>query len=160
MDLTKVVIRKCSYKGQVEIPVDWLKTTPILGIDKLDLEFSIGLDANQDFVLDLHCNGNLYLEDARSLKKVNYPISIGLQEKITEESELLGKFLTNSQNTLDILAVLWENIVLEIPISYTVCDELELPSEHVGWDMAHEESKEEIDPRMAPLLDLLKKEKE
>ena len=70
------------------------------------------------------------------------------------------KFLTNSQNTLDILAVLWENIVLEIPISYTICDELELPSERVGWDMAHEESKEQIDPRMAPLLDLLKKEKE
>ena len=56
--------------------------------------------------------------------------------------------------------MLWENIVLEIPISYTVCDELELPSERVGWDMAHVESKEQIDPRMAPLLDLLKKEKE
>ena len=160
IDLTKVVIRKCSYKGKVEIPGDWLKTTPIIEADKLDLEFTIDLDANQDFVLDLHCNGNLYLEDARSLNKVNYPISISLQEKITEESELLGKFLTNSQNTLDILAVLWENIVLEIPISYTVCDELELPSERVGWDMAHEESKEQIDPRMAPLLDLLKKEKE
>lgn len=67
IDLTKVVIRKCSYKGKVEIPASWFKTTPIIEADKLDLEFTIDLDANQDFVLDLHSNGNLYLEDARGL---------------------------------------------------------------------------------------------
>ena len=43
IDLTKVVIRKCSYKGQVEIPGAWFKTTPIIEADKLDLEFTISL---------------------------------------------------------------------------------------------------------------------
>ena len=66
--------------------------------------------------------------------------------------------MENSQNTLDILSILWENIVLEIPISYTESDELNLKEE--GYQVNGNESGENVDPRLAPLLELLDKEKE
>ena len=57
------------------------------------------------------------------------------------------------------MAILWENIVLEIPISYTVSDSLET-KENDGWALVGENSEKEMDPRLAPLRELLDREKE
>ena len=116
------------------------------------------MDANQDYHLVLKADLTLTLSDARTCKPVSYPVHLDFEEKIEEDSEICGRFLENSQNTLDILSILWENIVLEIPISYTESDELNLKEE--GYQVNGNESGENVDPRLAPLLELLDKEKE
>ena len=147
INLRKIPIHEYHYKGIVEYPEEDFKTTGILRMSPVNLEFSIFPNNDQEDVLNLSGSGTLYLEDARTLEEVPYPYEVHLEEKIEPESEFCGRFLENSQNTLDILDILWENIVLEIPISYTVSDELE-----------ETKTKEEemIDPRLAPLMELLK----
>lgn len=159
MNLKEVFIRKTEYEGPVEIPKEWYTKTGVLDIKNLYLKFSIYQNANQDDIVSLECQGDLILEDARTLDRVSYPVSVSMEEKIDEESEICGKFLEKSKNTLDIMAILWENIVLEIPISYTVSDSLEI-SENDGWTLVGENSEKEMDPRLAPLRELLDKEKE
>ena len=159
MNLREVFIRKTEYEGTVEIPKEWYVKTCVLDIQDLYLKFSIYQNANQDDMLSLECQGNLILEDARTLDRVSYPISVSMDEKIDEESEICGKFLEKSKNTLDIMAILWENIVLEIPISYTVSDSLEMEGND-GWALVGENSEKEVDPRLAPLRELLDREKE
>ena len=160
IDLTKVPIRKMEYASVVQIPKSYYDKMAIIDIRDVNVKFSITSDVNQDDILDLSCQGTFILQDARDLKEVSYPFQFELNEKITEDSEICGRFLENSQNTLDIMAILWENIVLENPISYTECDFLENPKENVGWRVVGEKDDEEIDPRLAPLMELLDKKKE
>lgn len=160
IDLTKVPIRKMEYASVVQIPKSYYEKMAIIDIRDVNVKFSITSDANQDDILKLSCQGTFILQDARDLKEVSYPFQFELNEKITEDSEICGRFLENSQNTLDIMAILWENIVLENPISYTECDSLENPKENVGWRVVGEKDDEEIDPRLAPLMELLDKKKE
>lgn len=159
MDLTVVPIRVMEYESEVEIPKEMYQNTDILDMKDVFLKFQIYKDMNQDDILILESTGTMYLEDARSLESVPLTFHIKMEEKIDESSEMCGRFLTNSQNTLDIMSILWENIVLEIPISYTVCEPLK-SEEKKTYKIVGEESVNKIDPRLAPLMELLDKEKE
>ena len=55
------------------------------------------------------------------------------------------------------MGILWENIVLEVPISISMSENTTM--EGNGWELV-EEKKESIDPRLAPLRKLLDSEKE
>ena len=160
IDLTKVPIRKMEYASVVQIPKSYYEKMTIIDIRDVNVKFSITSDANQDDILDLSCQGTFILQDARDLKEVSYPFQFELNEKITEDSEICGRFLENSQNTLDIMAILWENIVLENPISYTESANIENPEADAGWRVVGEEDEENIDPRLAPLRKLLQKKEE
>ena len=159
MNLNQVPIRNMKCHEHVDIPKEFYEKTDVLEVSPVDLEFEIYQDGNQDDVLFLKAQGKFTLEDARTLEPVFYPFQLEMNEKIAENNEVFEKNFENSKNTLDIMAILWENIVLEIPISFTVSDTLEKEDEEHGWTVG-EEKKDELDPRMAPLLGLLNKEKE
>ena len=159
-DLTKVPIRPVSYKGKITVSKEYYENMDILDIQDVYLEMEIYKNLDQEDLLHIKCEGKLLLQDARDLKPVLYPFSFEFEEKIDSDSEICGRFLENSQNTLDIMAILWENIVLEKPISYTVCDSLESPKDDAGWKIVGEENEKTIDPRLAPLMELLEKKKE
>lgn len=159
MDLKVIPIRVMKYESDILIPKELYQNTDILDMEKVFLKFEIYKDMNQDDILVLESTGTMFLEDARSLERVPFAFHINMEEKIDESSEMCGRFLTNSQNTLDILSILWENIVLEIPISYTVSEPLK-NEENTGYKVVGEESLKKIDPRLAPLMELLDKEKE
>ena len=154
IDLTKVPIRKMEYASVVQIPKSYYEKMTIIDIRDVNVKFSITSDANQDDILDLSCQGTFILQDARDLKEVSYPFQFELNEKITEDSEICGRFLENSQNTLDIMAILWENIVLEVPMRFTTTKDAHLSGD--GWSLGENKNKEDnIDPRLAKLSELL-----
>jgi len=154
MNLFCVPIRECTYENDITLEKSYYENTGVIDIPDVHVFFEIQKDNNQDYILKLNANGIFLLEDARSLETIEYPFKIEIKEKLNEESELYERFLKNSQNTLDILSILWENIVLEIPICYTISEELETGEKQSGM------SSVEIDPRLAPLMGLLDKEKE
>ena len=156
-DLKNVFIKEQDFKMDVQMPLEYYQNTGILRMDPIHFEGSIKKDNNQDFYLSFTLKGNVFLEDARTLDEVPYEISCNFEEKIDEMSEFCGRFLKNNQNTLDILSILWENIVLEIPISYTLSEE-DLSRVSFGEEIP--DNNQEVDPRLAPLLGLLNDEKE
>ena len=160
LDLTKVPIRNINYEGVVAIPKEYYEKMDILDVQNVHLKFEIYKNMDQDDILHLVCTGNFLLQDARNLEPVSYPFQFEFAEKIDEESEMCGRFLENSQNTLDIMAILWENIVLENPISYTESANIENPEADAGWRVVGEEDEENIDPRLAPLRKLLQEKEE
>jgi len=157
IDLKKVPIRNIDFDSVIEIPRDYYQNTKLLDLKDVHLEFHIFKNNEQDDVLNLNCSGTFVLEDARTLDAVDCPFQVSLDEKIALDSEFCGVFLKNSQNTLDILSILWENIVLEIPISYTIANELDILKSET---QDGKNNIDEIDPRLAPLMELLDKEKE
>ena len=160
-DFHQVLIQPMSYEGKITIPKTYYEKTEILELPEVEVSFSITKDLNQDDLFQLKAKGTLYLQDAKSLEKVSYPYQFEIEEKIGENEDFFDKKGKNSQNSLDIIEILWENIVLEIPISYSVASDDIFEVEHEGYRVMKEgEKKSEVDLRLAPLLGLLDKEKE
>ena len=61
-------------------------------------------------LLEMDCSGTMKLNDSVSLEPVNYNFSFKISENVAEKLE-------KDQFTLDIISILWENIVLEQSIS-------------------------------------------
>ena len=142
-----------------------------LNLEKVVLTNNINLNIDQDINFDLelyhipelkdlrnvHFNGKLYendLEeiilsgmisgdiivlDAISLEEKNINFSKNIEEKVLNEEE-------SSKNYIDILDVLWQNIVLEVPSRYTdVTDYSKYQGD--GWRLiSEEELKNENNP--------------
>ena len=63
----------------------------------------------------------------------------------------------NFKNTIDILPIIWENILMEIPMRVVNSDISSIPKEGKGWKLIDEDEEEEnINPEFAKLKDLFK----
>ena len=94
----------------------------------------------------------MILKDSISLEDVTYHFSNQLEEEVTEK-------VKNIENTLDILSVLWENIVLEVPIRFSEVSDYSKYQGN-GWHLVSEEEYEKEEGYF-PFRDLLEgKEKE
>ena len=82
--------------------------------------------------------GTMVIEDSISLEEVDYDFSCEIDENLDE-------ILENNQNTIDILEILWQNIVLEIPLKYTVVEDLS-KYQGDGWKVISEDEVKRDNP--------------
>lgn len=132
-----------------------------LGIKKLQnlhLKGRISYNELEELEINLRLQGTMYLIDAMTLEQTPYDFNTNIEDTIAENEINLEKYIDKSQNRLDIQEILWENIVLEVPIRVKKDDSL-VSLEGEGWQL-NKEDKEEIDPRLAKLTELLKDRKE
>ena len=74
-------------------------------------------------------HGTMILSDALTLEELPYKF------KISDENDYeIGNYLKISENLLDIYEVLWENVVLEVPLR-VVKDETHKELEGDGWSL-------------------------
>ena len=88
-------------------------------------------------------------EDAITLEEISKNLDIDIAEIL----EKTAKYYKKEQNTLDKLEFLWENIVLEVPISLTKSSGINLKGE--GWELNRDE-EDDINPELAKLKDIFK----
>ena len=75
--------------------------------------------------------GIMVIQDSISLEDVDYSFSCEIDENLDE-------ILENNQNSIDILEILWQNIVLEIPLKFTVVEDLS-KYQGDGWKVISED---------------------
>ena len=91
-------------------------------------------NGTDDYEISLHITGNIILKSSVNLSPVPLNVDIKYNDFI---NNLVEKY-KNSANTLDILPIVWENILLEIPIrAENADDELALTSGN-GWEVISE----------------------
>ena len=132
-----------------------------LGIKKLENLKLLGKITYNDFeelIINLKLTGTMYLLDAMTLEEIPYGFESNIEESLAENEINLEKYIDKSKNILDIQEILWENIVLEVPIRVRK-DDNDVSLEGEGWQL-NKDDKEEIDPRLAKLTELLKDRKE
>ncbi len=123
--------------GKIEIDINFsldseiYKNTDIRELKDLHVFGCIDIDYEDNINLNLKITGTMVLPCAITLKDVPYSF-----ESIVDET--LGKFeeiYKNNKNTLEISEILWENIVLEIPIR--VVSDTKEPSNTSGdgWEL-------------------------
>lgn len=131
--------------------------TDLINLDDVKIVGEINKDAIDNICLNIDVKGNAVLPCANTLKPVNYPFSVQIEGNIDELVGENEKSVKKDENTLDILPIIWENILMEIPMRVVSEGSEEALSclEGNGWKVITEENSNEINPELAKLKDLL-----
>lgn len=154
MDYINLNLLPITLDEDVVFDSKYYENTMIKKMDKFHVKGKIFYNLSEDIEVDLQVTGDLYLEDAVTLEEVLYPIDIKIAGNLEDLQDKFSETEENMQNTLDKLEFLWENIVLEVPISYTKSSGVKLQGD--GWELNKSSDEDEIDPRLAKLNDLFK----
>ena len=134
-----------------------LEGTDLLSLNDVKIKGEITKNAIDDIMIHLNVSGIMELPCAITLQSVNYPFEVeieGSKEELTDEQ---AENVKKDENTLDIFPIIWENILMEIPmrvVSPGAEDKL-TNLQGDGWKVITEDEKEEINPELAKLKDLL-----
>lgn len=108
-----------------------------------------------DIALECNFSGIMTIVDSISLDLIDYNFNFDIEDNLDELATIYENCYEKAKNILDLKKILWQNIVLEVPISYTKVRDAELKGN--GWELINEHTKvDEIDPRLKKLEDLLK----
>ena len=135
-------------------PEEYFENTDIRSLKNVKFSGKIYYDYENNPKLEGTFEGIMILPDAITLDNVEYPFSFEIDYEIVENNEEIKEYLEKSKNTLDILGVLWQNIVLEVPMRITNASINDIKTQGDGWELI-DENKKQIDPRLAKLTELL-----
>ena len=150
--LNNNIVKSIEVNEEYSFTLDELKGTDLLKLDNIKVEGEIFKNGLGNIELNLDVEGIMVLPCAMTLKPVNYPFSVQISGEIEELMENFDEISTNFQNSIDILPIIWENILMEIPMR-VVSDEAknsDMKMEGEGWKFVTEEEE-----KTSPLSELL-----
>ena len=110
------------------------KNTDIRKLSDISVIGEISVDFEDNIYLELNLKGKMILPCAVSLEDVEYEFNTLIEENIGNFEEIYK----NNKNSLDILPILWENIVLEIPIRVVAESVKPSNTSGDGWELISE----------------------
>ena len=110
IDLRKLYsLASVDVDGVITFPEERLKSAGIIRLEDVSVHGKAIINYEDEIELDLDLSGKMYLPCAISLEEVEVPFATKIEEIIVENN-------INNNFYLDLSDILWENIVLEIPI--------------------------------------------
>jgi len=149
ININKLSKEKIMYLND-QVNFDDFKNLRIKKMNPVNFKGSLKYNITDEIEIDLDVWGLMVLEDSNTLEEIDYNFKFKIEEIVTLDE----KYLKNNQNTLDINEILWQNIVLEVPIRYTKQEGINLKGN--GWELNGLEQSEEKSSAFAKLNDLFK----
>lgn len=110
IDLRKLyALNKLSIDEEVVIPEEYYKNAGVRSLSKVKVNGDVTVNYEENIELHLNVSGEFIIPCAITLDGVIVPFNTLIEEEI-DQNKLNDEFF------LDLLDVLWENIVLEIPV--------------------------------------------
>lgn len=110
IDLRKLYsLASVDVDGTITFPEEKLKSAGIIRLEDVSVHGKAIINYEDEIELDLDLSGKMYLPCVISLEEVEVPFA-------TKIEEIIGENNINNNFYLDLSDILWENIVLEIPI--------------------------------------------
>ena len=131
-----------------------LEGTGVTSIDNVSIKGYIKLNALSEPYLNLDVEGVMVIPCAITLKPVEYPFSIKIEGDLEEIADDNPEKYINSKNSLDILPIIWENILMEIPMRVVSEGADDVALEGDGWKFITGNEKVE-NSELSKLKDLL-----
>ncbi len=148
-----------TYDDDIEIDSAIYHNDAIKGLSNIHLNGYIYYNSAEILEIKLTLKGIMDLVDSVTLDKIKYPFTIEIDEEYSLNDPYFKEYYEKEQNILDIIAILWENIVLEVPMRLTNAKNTNMSGD--GWQLGDKENLEDnIDPRLAKLAELLDSRKE
>ena len=106
--INSLIENEIIIKEKVEIPKDYFINTEIIDLTDITFDGKIFKDVSDELILKGTIKGTMILEDSISLNEIKYKFTSNIEEN-----------LENVENSIDIIPILWQNIVLEVPLKVT-----------------------------------------
>jgi uncharacterized protein len=126
-----------SFDKKITIDESYLKTTEIRHLSELNVVGRIKREVEEIISLEIFVEGEMILPCSVSLVDVPYPFNLTMYEVI--DSEINGEYLKIEKNSIDILPLIWQNIVLEIPLKVLSPDLDRSSIKGEGWKLIDED---------------------
>lgn len=147
-----------NYDEDFHIDPSLYSSVGILDLKNLHVSGTVHLNSLSMLVVNLTVTGAMILPDSVTNEPIDYPFTCKIDEEFDINDENFLEYYQKSQNILDIMKILWENIVLEVPMRFTKTEDAHLSGD--GWSLGEDKNKDNIDPRFAKLAELLDNGKE
>ena len=122
---------------------DELMGTDLLKLEDVKVEGEIIKNSLGNIELNIDVEGVMVMPCALTLKPVDYPFAITISGEIDELMANFEENQRNFKNTIDILPIIWENILMEIPMRVVSEDikDKDLNLSGDGWSFITQEEK-------------------
>ena len=112
IDLNKLNTADIIIDESLTIDTELYKNTSIKELKPVKVSGKIFYNISDEIELDLDVEGIMVLEDSITLDPIDYPYNFHINEIISSENEEIKEYYKNSKNIIDIMPILWKNIVL------------------------------------------------
>ena len=157
-DLNKITAQGILIDSTISFGEEYLQVSAIKRLDNIKVSGRIYYSLTKEVIFAGNVKGNMTLVDGYSGDLIDYLFNIDLDEILADFSEEDEKKGKKPQNSLDLKEVLWENIVLEVPIVVSKDNEVKTKKGEF-WEVRDENSKKD-DPRLECFRTLLDEGKE
>lgn len=142
LDLTKLQNRKANeleYNETIELDKSLYEGTDIRSLSPIDVSITIHRVTDSSYSMSLKIKGTMVLPCSLTLKDVLYPFDIKTEVKVSNDDEEDEEYVKIIQNNIDIIPIIWQNIVLEIPLRVVSEDVSDSPVSGEGWKLIRED---------------------
>ncbi len=153
IDITRLnngMIAELDIDQDIIVSNEYFEKSNIKELKEVRLVGSIYKNSADIIVIKAVLSGIMVLEDSINLEEVDYPFSLELDEDLEENEK-------NIENTLDITDILWQNIMLEVPLKFTRVENFN-EYQGDGWKLVSEDSIKNTNNPFNELKDLMGEE--
>jgi uncharacterized protein len=157
-----IIRLKNNIDKTIDIDIDYsfskelLEQAELLELNNVLITGFIKKDALGELFISLTIKGVMVLPCAITLKPVNHPFEASIDGNIEQILSEMGENFNKGSNSLDILPIIWENVLMEIPLRVVSEDAKNISLKGDGWELiTEEEDADIINPELAKLKDLL-----
>ncbi len=157
-DLNTITEKGILIDTKISFGEEFLKLSQIKELNDVLVKGRIYYGTTKEVILDCTVEGSMKLVDYNTGELIDYPFNTKVEEVLASDSFFDEENSKNKQNNLDLKEILWQNIVLEVPIRASLTNEV-LTKKGEGWELKDEFSKKD-DPRLECFKALLDEGKE
>ncbi len=143
--------KRINIDSEVNIPSEFVKNTSIRKLENVHFKGYIDKLIDDTYELGGTLSGLMIIPDDITLEDYAYNFTSDIEEKIEESS-------INLQKTLDITEILWQNILVEVPLRAVNEKNENIELKGDGWRLISEAEAEMTNNPLEGLEDLLRKE--
>lgn len=132
-----------------------IKQTDLIDLKNVKIIGELTKDSLENINLYLKVNGTMVLPCALTLEPVNHDFEFEIDDKIENLLSEEEKNNKKTENTIDILPIIWENILMEIPMRVVSENAKPEKLKGEGWQFITETTTQKVNPELEKLKELL-----
>ena len=126
-----------------------------ISLENVSIVGEITKNSFDEYEVSAHLQGKMVLQCSVTLKPVNVPFDVEMEQNVSDFIEETGEKSIICENTLDIFPIIWENILMEIPMKVVSDDISDRTLSGNGWKVISGNEEPEKNPELEKLKDLL-----
>ena len=157
IDITKL---KSDIEDSIDIDLTYsfskeeLEGTDLINLNDVKIKGNISKDSTYEYTIDVDVSGIMVLPCSITLEPVDYPFSVKISGNLEEMLEEINENSKKIENSIDIFPIIWENILMEIPMKVVSEKAKDIKLEGDGWKLITDENRGNINPEFQKLNQL------